>query len=52
MKIEQIQALRILYNDFDSDYKALLDKSGKCHCVKSVEIRTEYGKNGLKNVFH
>ena len=31
-KIEQIQtrALRILYNDFDSDYKTLLDKSGKC----------------------
>ena len=31
-KIEQIQtrALRILYIDFDSDYKTLLDKSGKC----------------------
>ena len=30
-KIEQIQtrALRILYNDFDSDYKTLLDKSRK-----------------------
>ena len=31
-KSEQIQkrALRILYNDFDSDYKTLLDKLGKC----------------------
>ena len=31
-EIEQIQtrAIRILYNDFYSDYKALLDKSGKC----------------------
>ena len=30
-KIKQIQtrALRILYNDFDSDYKTLLDKSDK-----------------------
>ena len=31
-EIEQIQtrALKILYSDFDSDYKTLLDKSGKC----------------------
>ena len=31
-KIEQIQtrALRILYNDFDSEYKTFRDKSGKC----------------------
>ena len=31
-KIEQIQtrALRTAYSDFDSDYKTLLDKSGKC----------------------
>ena len=31
-QIEQIQtrALRTLYIDFDSDYKTLLDKSGKC----------------------
>ena len=32
LKIEQIQTrpLRILYNEFDSNYKTLLDKSGKC----------------------
>ena len=36
-KIEQIQArgLRILYNDFDSNYKTLLGKSGKC----TVEVK-------------
>ena len=36
-KIEQIQtmALKILYNDFDSDYKTLPDKSGKC----TVEVK-------------
>ena len=40
-KIEQIQtrALRILYIDFDSDYKTLLDTSGKCTMeVKRVRI--------------
>ena len=36
-KIEKIQlrALQILYNDFESDYEALLSKSGKC----TMEIR-------------
>ena len=40
-KIQQIQrrALRILYNDFDSDYKTLLDKSGKC-AMEVKRVRT------------
>ena len=40
-KIEQIQkrALRIFYNDFDSDYKNLLDKSGKC-AMEVKHLRT------------
>ena len=37
-KIEQIQtrALGILYNDFDSDYKTLLDKSGEYKMEENV----------------
>ena len=40
-KIQQIQtrALRILYNDFDSDCKTLLDKSGKC-AMEVKRLRT------------
>ena len=40
-KIQQIQtrALRILYNDFDIDYKTLLDKSGKC-AMEVKRVRT------------
>ena len=42
-KIEQIQtrALRILYNDCDSDYKTLLDKSGKC--TVEVNVSEHWG---------
>ena len=40
-KIELIQtrALRILYNDFDSNHKTFLDKSGKC-TIEVKRLRT------------
>ena len=40
-KIDQTQtgALRILYNDFDSDYKTLFDRSSKC-TIKVKIFRT------------
>ena len=43
-KIEQIQTMvvRNLYNDFDSDYKTLLDKSDKCtmkvKCLRTLAL--------------
>ena len=43
-KIKQIQtrALKILYNDFDSDYKTLLEKSGKC-TMELKRLRKHWG---------
>ena len=35
----QIRSLRILYNDFDSDSKTFLDKSGKC-AIEVKRLRT------------
>ena len=57
-KIERIQviALRILYNDFESDYEVLLKQSGKCTMevrrlrTLALEIfKNFYGRNFSKN---
>ena len=56
-KIEQIQtrALRILYNDFDSDYKTLLDKSGECTMevkrLRTLELEVLKTLNNLNAAF-
>ena len=52
-KIEQIQtrALRVLYNEFGSDYKTLLDKSGKC-TMEVKRLRTLGVRGFPKSCFH
>ena len=56
-KIKQIQtrAFRIFYNDFDSDYKTILDKSGKCtmevKCLETLELEVFKTLNNLNPAF-
>ena len=56
-KIEQIQTrtLRILYDDFDSDYKIFLDKSGKCTMevkrLRTLGLEVFKALNNLNPVF-